>query len=121
MTTTTATRPSRRDVVGYSRLMGVDEEGTHERFKAHLVELIDPKIRGSVAGFRHATLATATRLLHHKREKPLADGNNPPGLGGFPCRFASFFPLGQKWVLALFRCDAGSRRARSRDRRIGTL
>jgi adenylate cyclase len=24
--------------------MGVDEEGTHERFKAHLVELIDPKI-----------------------------------------------------------------------------
>ena len=33
------------DVVGYSRLMGADEEGTHERFKAHLVELIDPKIR----------------------------------------------------------------------------
>jgi TolB-like protein len=25
--------------------MGADEEGTHERFKAHLVELIDPKIR----------------------------------------------------------------------------
>src|SRR5260370_12178115 len=33
------------DVVGYSRLMGADEEGTHERFKAHLVELVDPKIR----------------------------------------------------------------------------
>src|SRR6266550_8419817 len=33
------------DVVGYSRLMGADEEGTHERFKAHLDELIDPKIR----------------------------------------------------------------------------
>jgi len=32
-------------VVGYSRLMGADEEGTHERFKAHLVELLDPKIR----------------------------------------------------------------------------
>jgi class 3 adenylate cyclase len=32
------------DVVGYSRLMGADEEVTHERFKAHLVELIDPKI-----------------------------------------------------------------------------
>jgi hypothetical protein len=30
---------------GYSRLMGADEEGTHERFKAHLVELIDPKTR----------------------------------------------------------------------------
>jgi adenylate cyclase len=33
------------DVVGYSRLMGADEEGTHERFKAHLSELVDPKIR----------------------------------------------------------------------------
>jgi adenylate cyclase len=33
------------DVVGYSRLMSADEEGTHERFKAHLDELIDPKIR----------------------------------------------------------------------------
>ena len=33
------------DVVGYSRLMGVDEESTHERLKAHLVELVDPKIR----------------------------------------------------------------------------
>src|SRR5215470_7426396 len=32
------------DVVGYSRLMGVDEEGTHERLKAHLAELVDPKI-----------------------------------------------------------------------------
>src|SRR5215469_13037956 len=32
------------DVAGYSRLMGVDEEGTHERLKAHLSELIDPKI-----------------------------------------------------------------------------
>jgi adenylate cyclase len=32
------------DVAGYSRLMGADEEGTHERLKAHLSELIDPKI-----------------------------------------------------------------------------
>src|SRR5215475_11297915 len=32
------------DVAGYARLMGVDEEGTHERLKAHLRELIDPKI-----------------------------------------------------------------------------
>jgi TolB-like protein len=33
------------DVAGYSRLMGVDEEGTHERLKAHLAHLIDPKIK----------------------------------------------------------------------------
>src|SRR5260370_2195864 len=33
------------DVAGYSRLMGEDEEGTHERLKAHLRELVDPKIK----------------------------------------------------------------------------
>jgi class 3 adenylate cyclase len=33
------------DVAGYSRLMGADEEGTHERLKAHRRDLIDPKIR----------------------------------------------------------------------------
>ena len=32
------------DVAGYSRLMGIDEEGTHERLKAHLGELVNPKI-----------------------------------------------------------------------------
>jgi TolB-like protein/class 3 adenylate cyclase/Flp pilus assembly protein TadD len=32
------------DVAGYSRLMGEDEEGTHERLKAHLRELVDLKI-----------------------------------------------------------------------------
>src|SRR6266446_5926660 len=49
MATTTATRRLAAilaaDVVGYSRLMGDDEEGTHERVQAHLVELVDPKIR----------------------------------------------------------------------------
>src|SRR6202030_81389 len=33
------------DVAGYSRLMGTDEEGTHERLKAHLGELVEPKIK----------------------------------------------------------------------------
>jgi len=32
------------DVAGYSRLMGADEEGTHERLKALRRELADPKI-----------------------------------------------------------------------------
>jgi adenylate cyclase len=49
MATSTATRRLAAilaaDVVGYSRMMGADEEGTHERFKAHLLELVDPKIR----------------------------------------------------------------------------
>jgi class 3 adenylate cyclase len=34
------------DVVGYSRLMGVDEEGTLARLKSYRRELIDPKIAG---------------------------------------------------------------------------
>jgi TolB-like protein/class 3 adenylate cyclase/tetratricopeptide (TPR) repeat protein len=33
------------DVAGYSRLMGADEEGTHQRLKAHLSELVEPKIK----------------------------------------------------------------------------
>src|SRR6202045_607190 len=33
------------DVAGYSRLMGAGEEGTHERLRAHLRELVDPKIK----------------------------------------------------------------------------
>ena len=32
------------DVAAYSRLMGVDEEGTLERLKAHRRQLIEPKI-----------------------------------------------------------------------------
>jgi adenylate cyclase len=32
------------DVAGYSRLMGEDEEGTHERLKEHRHALVDPKI-----------------------------------------------------------------------------
>jgi adenylate cyclase len=32
------------DVAGYSRLMGVDEEGTLQQLKAHRKELVDPKI-----------------------------------------------------------------------------
>jgi TolB-like protein/class 3 adenylate cyclase/Flp pilus assembly protein TadD len=33
------------DVAGYSRLMGIDEEGTHQSYTAHLRELFTPKIR----------------------------------------------------------------------------
>src|SRR5690349_15435391 len=32
------------DVAGYSRLMGADEEGTHQRLQAHLRELVNPKV-----------------------------------------------------------------------------
>src|SRR6266478_9870435 len=49
MATTTATRRLTAilaaDVAGYSRLMGLDEEGTHERLKTHLRDLVAPKIK----------------------------------------------------------------------------
>ena len=32
------------DVTGYSRLMGADEEGAHERLQGHFRELVNPKI-----------------------------------------------------------------------------
>jgi adenylate cyclase len=35
------------DVVGYSRLMGVDEEGTHLRLAGYVKDLIEPKIVGN--------------------------------------------------------------------------
>src|SRR6516225_4607683 len=35
------------DVAGYSRLMEADEEGTHERLRAHFPNLVDPKIEDS--------------------------------------------------------------------------
>jgi class 3 adenylate cyclase len=43
------------EVAGYSRLMGVDEEGTLARLKAHRRQLIDPKI----AEYRGRVVKTA--------------------------------------------------------------
>src|SRR5215470_12415595 len=33
------------DVAGYSRLMGADEEGTHELLKAHFRQVVNPNIK----------------------------------------------------------------------------
>jgi adenylate cyclase len=38
------------DVAGYSRLMGADEEGTHERLQAHLRQLVARRSRSTTAG-----------------------------------------------------------------------
>jgi adenylate cyclase len=63
------------DVAGYTRLMGVDEEGTHERLRAHLRELVNPKIeehRGRVVkntgdGFLAASVVDAVRCAAEVR------------------------------------------------------
>ena len=40
------------DVAGYSRLMGVDEEGTLSAMKSHLRDFINPKIEVCVRSAR---------------------------------------------------------------------
>ncbi len=54
------------DVAGYSRLMGVDEEGTLERLKALRRELLDPQIaahHGRIPGSGPGTKTTGDGLL----------------------------------------------------------
>jgi adenylate cyclase len=54
------------DVAGYSRLMGADEEDTHERLKAHFAQLFDPKIRehrGRIPGSSPGTKTTGDGML----------------------------------------------------------
>src|SRR5215510_14248936 len=75
------------DVAGYSRLMGADEEGTHERLRGHLSELVDPKItehRGRVVkntggGFlaEFASVVDAVRCAV-EAQKGMAERNAGP-------------------------------------------
>jgi adenylate cyclase len=55
------------DIAGYSRLMGLDEEGTLARLNAHRRELIDPKIaehRGRIVNTEWCKMARV-RVIHH--------------------------------------------------------
>jgi adenylate cyclase len=67
------------DVAGYSRLMGSDEEGTHERLRADLRELVEPKIkehRGrTVKNTGDGLLAEFPSIVDGKRH-PLRDAKN---------------------------------------------
>ena len=75
------------DVAEYSRLMGVDEEGTHERLRAHLRDLIEPNIaehRGRIVkktgdGFlaEFASVVDAVRCAF-EMQRCMADRNLAP-------------------------------------------
>jgi adenylate cyclase len=86
------------DVAGYSRLMGADEEGTHERLKAHVGELINPKIKehrghtvkntgdGFLAEFPSVVdavrcAAEIQRGMADRNVKPPRTSASPSGLG----------------------------------------
>ena len=74
------------DVAGYSRLMGADEEGTHERLKAHLGKMVNPKIRehrararsrcfSALCGFAYSAACGRTSIRHTRPvclDRPLA-------------------------------------------------
>ena len=52
------------DVVGYTRLMRADEEGTLARFRAHRTELVEPKIaeyKGRIVKLMGGRLARRVR------------------------------------------------------------
>jgi hypothetical protein len=68
------------DLAGYSRLMGADEEGTHERLKAHLRELVDPKIK------EHRG-RTVKNQGEARRPRPLGQPSRPE-----PCRTSTDGP-----------------------------
>jgi adenylate cyclase len=62
------------DVAGYSRLMGADEEGTHERLKAHLRDLIEPKIaehRGRIVKNTATAFLPSSRVSWTQSVAPL--------------------------------------------------
>ena len=63
------------DVAGYSRLMGADEEGTHERLKGHFRELVNPKIEAGQPQYRCAAgrWSWAGGLDCKNRSKPAPD------------------------------------------------
>jgi class 3 adenylate cyclase len=72
------------DVAGYSRLMGADEEGTHQRLKVHLAQLVDPKIkehRGrTVKNTGDGLLAEFARLAVSRRWATGARSQDLPNL-----------------------------------------
>ena len=75
------------DVAGYSRLMGVDEEGTHEQLKTHLNELVQPKI----GEHRGASLRTpATACWRNLRASWRQSGALPNCSGGWPIAMVKF-------------------------------
>jgi hypothetical protein len=56
------------DVAGYSRLMGIDEEGTLAQLKTHRRELVDPKISTSQPVWKGSQFLEAFVYLRERRK-----------------------------------------------------
>ena len=69
------------DMVGYSRLMEADEEGTVARQKPHRAELIDPKIAD-----HHGRIVNRRAFAWPSRGRPSCRvGRSGACRCGFPC------------------------------------
>ena len=71
------------DMVGYSRLMGEDEEGTHERVTACLTGIVDPKVaqyRGRIVPTFSFRVEKAIKLAH-RRQPPRQRGGLEAAFG----------------------------------------
>src|SRR5436189_178182 len=71
------------DVAGYSRLMGADEEGTHERLTAHFRALAEPG--GSASPGRCATTSETSSLTRSRIGASRASRTSLDPCGSTPC------------------------------------
>jgi len=108
------------DVAGYSRLMGADEEGTHERLKAHRHALVDPEIAEhhgrivkTVTQYRTGTPASAPVSCCYRKWKRQFAGSQSAPIGTPPStQIASHIRgLMQIWTGSHFGADSHCEKA----------
>ena len=76
------------DVVGYSRLMGADEDGTLAALKAHRRELIDPADRRAPRPHRQDHRRRLAGRIRQRRRCGALRGRGPARHGRAQCRHA---------------------------------
>ena len=82
------------DVAGYSRLMGADEEGTHERLRAHLRGVEHwAHVRRDGFGFSMGCMWAAGKLFTHSSLRPPSpSGTLTLMVSLAPCRYPRPYP-----------------------------
>jgi hypothetical protein len=103
------------DVAGYSRLMGIDEEGTLARLKAHRRELVAPKIaehRGRIVRFMMRVML-GRHFLRRAGPRSGFDARLPGGPESDPKRQFDLPPRGRRALFVSIRLDGSWTAAQS--------